>query len=560
MLCLGVSFLIAVISIPLWRTVSNQIRLMAGVWDPVVSRSVAYEINRQYKLNRYLLAPRDALWMADAGQLSAEKLEPLSQQDSDNDLYRYLRILLRLREVATTTRPAQVDADLERLLRQRTKDRKASLHLTRRQELVRTAAASRGLSMRASAVLAGNAMGHQHRPALHELIQRLVTQGNQWRQTGCAVEAVLAHRAVVELVADLLNDSPTPDIALLAAQHLPEALSALSDDLKMPADVKHDNGLRVLAGLCEAQAARVAEFGERWHAVAADGRVNLLPRTAEGILASAEHDRALRSMCASVVIGFVWLVGCVITIVVLIVGAIFGIGQQSVRASGRSTWLAVAGVTMMPAVMLCWLTWADIRFEWLFSLPTLPFSNVVPAWLPFWLPGVVLAAAIVLVVFSVVSNLCLAVRNETRTVSRWALTSGVMVLFTFFVILLFWPIGTERWQPPASIQRLRVLWLVVGVVVVLVAFGWLTVFALRGKGGLGIRCRWVSVVAARTLLMISLIGFGCLIVNLRNDRLHAQVFSEAVHDPVADRLGRKDWQAGCFGGASAILDALDQRY
>ena len=560
MLCLGVSFLIAVISIPLWRTVSNQIRLMAGVWDPVVSRAAANEINRQYGLNRYLLAPRDALWMADAGQLSAEKLEQLSQQDSDNDLYRYLQILLRLRSLPATTQPAQVDAQLERLLRQRTKDRKAFLHLIRRQELVRTAAASRGLPMRASAVLAGNATGYQHRPALHELIRRLVDQGDQWRQTGRAVEAVLAHRAVVELVADLLNDSPTPDVALLAAQHLPEALSALSDDLKMPADVKHDNGPKVLAGLCEAQAARVADFGERWHATAADGRVNLLPRTAEGILASAEHDRALRSMCASVVTGFVWLVGCVMTIVVLIMGAIFGTGQQIVRSSGRSVWLTALCLTMMPAVALYWLTLADIRFEWLFSLPTLPFSNVVPTWLPVWLPGVVLAAAIVPVVFSVVSDLCLAVRNETRTVSRWALMSGAIIALTFFVILLFYPIDKETWQPPASIQRLRILWLVIGVEVVLVAFGWLTVFALRGKGGLGIRCRWVSVVAARTLLMISLIGFACLVMNLRNDRLHAQAYSDAVRDPVADRLGREDWQAGCFGDVSTILDNLDQRY
>jgi hypothetical protein len=536
---------------------------MAGAWDPVLSRAAVQEVNRQYGLNRYLLMPSNALAVADGGQLTVESIDQLSQQDSDNDLYRYLRILLRLREVAAATQPVQADSDLARLLRQRRKEREARLHLTRWQEMVREGAVSAGLPMRASAVLAFNEMSKtRNRPALHELASRLTAQGDRWREAGRLDDAVLAHRAIVELTSDLVNDSPTPDVAWLAAQHLPSALSALGEDLRMLAEAGQDDGLKVWAGACEDQAARVADFADDWSAASADGRTNLLPHMAEGMLVRAAHDRALGSMCALVVAGFVWLVGFVMTIELLVAAAIFGKRQPNDCPSERHVWLAVVALAAMLVAVLWWLMWADVRFDWLFSLPTLPLSGVVPAWLPVWLPGIVFLIAIVPVVFWIVVERSLAARSAMLSASRWTLISGVSVLLTLVVILLFWPMDREGWQPPVNIQKLRASWLVVGVEAVLIAVGGMTVLMWRGQAGLdrwGSRCRLLSFVAARTLLVISLIVLACLVVNLRNDRLHSRAFFEASRDPVADRLQEKDWNVAYFGGVTTILEGLDQR-
>ncbi|UCD30150.1 MAG: hypothetical protein JSV03_06680, partial [Planctomycetota bacterium] len=282
-LCLGLSIVLAGFSMPWFDTVVLQVQDMAAMVTQV-------EVHIDQSVLRALHANGKILPVRRAFQLSADTkgdrpdFESFRSMDPDNGLYWYLDLLtlLRARESAASQPTAGDGEVLERLHRLQIAP-PARIYLSRQRKIAQAAYRKAGLSVRRSAFEADRAryrfgyLVEKHRPVLRELADRLMERGTIWRESGRADDARIAFLAVIRLMVDLIDDSPLPDVTLLAAEGLPKALAAIGGD-----DEAH----------------RVEDFRKRWHARALNDRVNLLPLIGDFAMAPSAHRRVLRSFCA----------------------------------------------------------------------------------------------------------------------------------------------------------------------------------------------------------------------------------------------------------------------
>ncbi len=532
MVRLGLALLLAFVSAPLVRTVVAQIGLMTPqALEPRVCDALQSEIQRSPLMANLWRVLLDLSRDTDAGPA----LTALQRSDRANGLGVCLELLplLRRHREPTATRPADVDVRIRGVLKQCQTARPARLHAADERKLAERALQGAGLSPREIAVqthriqyvipgVRGSCM-----PVLRELADLLLEKAAIWRSAGRGDDAAAACRVLVQLLTDVLDDSPSPEMALLASEELPPALRGLG---------------------AEAEARRVEAFCRRWHDLAREDRINLLPWTGDYVLARKAHDRVLRSLAASALTIGVWLtLAATCALSLLIVVATHPPAELPCRWrwNGHGAWVAPAIACGPLILLLAVMALADIRFTWLVSYPSL------------W-PALLLLVP-VLVSSGLATRLC--VRPAARfgaCLIPGAAVWGIASLLVLAIVAgaIFLPLHTEDWRPPPGIQRFRQLGYLVGVGCVLVVIVWIlwgTMQRRRAKLPAGVWARANLAVASAALLAVSVVSMATLGINQLNDLRHRQAFIEAAGDPIADRLG-ENWGQEYFAPARAFAE------
>lgn len=532
--CLGVAVFLAGFSVPLADTLVSQIRSMVPAWTPPLPPEAPAILRRALQTRPEIPSVGQALARVAGSTTGDRDLSPFRQLDSDNGLYLYLDRLARLPEPGESDEgdPRTSEKEIRSLLRDLRGAPQARLHLSSYRALVETALRDASVSSRRSAVEAMRigegvkVLGERHRPVIRRLVQRLLAQGDAWREAGKIDEARLAYAAVVRLLTDLVDDSPLPEVALLATEGLPTALRGLD---------------------AEEEARKVKAFRNRWHESARADQTNLLPWMGDFTLARAAHDRTLRSLTVSVAAVGAWLVLAGISFVQLVIIAVTRPGSAvriRWRWAGRGMWAAV-GVALVPLVAFCLLVAvADVPFVWLFSYPSLPAFLLLFTLVP--------AAA------GLATRLCVRPADEMMkslvpTRAAWGLLA--VLLLTVVVGLAAWPVKTAGWRPPVGIQWFRQLGWVIGlecIVGTAVWVGWGVVRRRRAGLRAGVWARANLSVAAASLLAAAVVSLAVMGVNTWQNSRHREAFVEAARDPVTDRLGANWWEDHFAPAQSAI--------
>jgi len=563
---LGVSLVLAGFAVPFLWTVAGQLGEMVPnigehLWiDPY--RAAAHRLLQ----DRQILAVRLACQRLAGDPGERPELEPFRQADPDNGLYAYLEVLAALREPG-----GDGVALLDRVRSLRTTPR-VRLYLARQYRTAqgvfgearvpprRAARAAEQLRYQAP-YLGAPELREAHGPLLRELANRLLDRGTLWRESGRVDDAITAHTAIVRLLTDLAEDSPSPDVVLLAADRLPGALRELARDAAAGESgqrIDETAGLAASTGAaCREQADRIASLHERWHELADREGINVLPYTGGSfhvLLAPREHRNAMCSLCVTLLLMATWLVLLALCLVWL--GAAFltfrpidiGLAWRSGR---RSQWLAAA-IVCGPAVLLSVLIWVvRIDFTWLISLPSVWAVCLWPALVP------------------VMVGLAARLQMTPAHPAAPLLGSRAGVWIPALVLVLTGVLGPvllvpqkDPWQPPGAIQSFRTVGFLVGFESVVVAGVWITAALARlrrGKFSLRLAFRMYLHVASVALLVVSLISLAGLVANHCLDRAHQRAFAEAAADPLGDRLGDA-WYETYFGGARALAERLEPRH
>jgi len=463
---------------------------------------------------------------------SQADLERFRQADPDNGLYAYLDLLIQLSQ---QDNPASASSDNhEEVLKKLRQLRFASpvkLYMKRQYEITESVFRKSHLSPRESACLANQITYtfSSYRPVLRKLANQLIQRGQQWQKTGHEQEARLAYATAVRLLTDIVDDSPKPEVALLAAESLPVALKGLGQ--KQPAD-------------------QVEDFQNRWQQLAGRDEVNLLPRTSGVLLASSHHHRTLRWLSAVLISIGAWLTLLVTGLVLLLI-----IAFTQIRSDEQLNWSwkgrrAIASIFLACGpliILLLMIATVNMHFVWLFSIRSLPVLLVAP--------GVSIVAAGLAGRFSIRRN------DEVNQSYRRRIGLYVVVLLpvlTLILGVLMIPIGTEAWRPPAGIQLFRKLGFVIGAECCIVVVAWMIWALIQHRRmiiPLGTWARATFRVVVFSMLLVSLISLISLVINHKKDLIHQQAFAAAMADPLADRLGT-DWHQVYFADAEKAVHTL----
>lgn len=576
-----------VLSLPLVGTVRAQLYDMLPMVDELMPDAAQEAKRRGYQaITDAVERQQEIIVVRDACRHAASGVEvdtaPYRQADARNGLYLYIDILSRLRNVPGEGSP---DPNMRDLLHRVRRASPARLYLSRRWRLAyetfeRNGMAPRRAAAHATYLTGGSDAFHvPYRPVFRELTNRLLDAAERWSEAGHVEDARLARAAVIRLLTDAMTDSPTPEVVLLVVERLPEAIRGAGRDDTLS------------AAEADAIAARIERFHADWHDSVSGDQASLLPRIDGAVLARADHDRALRSLTSSALSMLTWgtLFCAAVVVLPFAMAAVPASAPGSSRSpsrgrseKGRSvgrgkgarservregmiapaplddagcrwrgsrwrtgmSWLVV----LLPLVVtLVYLATADVPFTWLISLPS--------AWGLACLPALTLVAMIPAVRIGV------AGADAPSAVARRAAWVAVLiVLLTLVAGSLIAPVAREPWQPPALVQRLRllgpILALVSGVVVAIWAV-WAAVH-LRRRPGASIRSAALGVLAvvSYAALAAAIVSFACLAISQRFDRIHGDAFARGMADPIADRLG-DDWHERYFGGVQDVRAQLN---
>ena len=525
--CIVAALLTAGLGFPFLKTAAVQVAIMR---PPGLNEAAYRGLVGHLRSSPEVITAWRALANVAQGRDAAADLAAMRRVDPDNSLPDYLELLtlLRRQSAAATGPSGEWGSAIDALLARTGSGPPVRVPVARERELAEAFFLQAGWDPRRAAAEAdrvaeaGIGVRSWCRSILRELVNRLEVLAGDYQAAGRSDQAVLAHQAAVRLLTDVVSQSPTPDLALLAAEKLPSALRALG---------------------ATREATGVEAFRKRWHQVGQSDRVNLLPWTGDFALVPDTHDAVLRSLCGVGLAEGVWLTLAMIVMILLFtVGVTGSASRRSVgwRWGGRGLVLAPWVVCAPLAAGLGLLALADPPFTWLTSLPSL--GGVV------FLPAVIA----VLVIAATRVGLAPAKSLAPGRVPAWGVgLLAVLVLGTMLTAAMRWPIHVEPWRPPVAIQRFRKLGLTVGLVCtamvpVLLAWG----LVQRRRAGLpaGLWARPTLALAARAWLLVSLIALAALAVNHHLDRRHCQAFVAAASDPIASRLG-PDWLRTYFAPA-----------
>ncbi|HSW45540.1 MAG TPA: hypothetical protein VLM89_08210 [Phycisphaerae bacterium] len=484
--------------------------------------------------------------------LAARPAEPFDsasyrQLDRMNGLYDYMALIPFL----------HAGSDQDAVLRERVAELgsadRARLHLIRQYHEAERLFLQAGVPPRIAARGARRvpivipAMREPYPRVLRDFSAVLLARARSWREAGLGDDAFNAHAALVRLMDELVRDSNTPEVALLASEILPPVWRELEGDLEAGATTRPASG-----GLTEEVGRRmrqVALLRERWHAEAAEG-TNVLPYTGmthHVLLARREHQRVMATACMSAL--------CLATWVVLLAAGVFWLVPALVvsnpagielrwRRRHVSWWVAPVAValpTLLPALLL--RGW-QVDYSWVLSLPSI------------W--AVLLWPAVVLVLLGLAVRWCTRVTGVAgKHLSPRGALVVVVVLLLSLVTLTLTPAGPP-WMPPAEIRGFRVGGLALGAVSLLVLVVWIGAALSRGQRGRFSVFAWSRAylhVTSAALAGMTILTMGALLANRQADLRHRQAFVRAAENPLADRLG-SGWIDEYFGGSRELLNRI----
>jgi hypothetical protein len=524
------SLVLLVFSAPLIRTCVVQVQLIL----PWTASATAY---RDYT-NSLARSPEIvSLWRA-FHRLSTPTTRPserevLARLNSTNGLRSWLDLLIVLREndaapasqPAWASQPTPASTSVLAALDRTHAAPPVRLHVIEEQELADKAL--QDLSPRERAAQAEQMpnwyspdevpnVQRSCRPVLRELADRLRAQADQWRKHGHQAQARDADEAIIRLMSEVVADSPTPELAMLAAEEMVPALKALG---------------------AQEQAARLETFQQQWRKATQDDRINLLPCTREAVLAPRAHDRVMRSLAACLVMMAACAVLVLLSLLWLLVMTVAQPPDEVAllwQGNGRGAYWAPI-ITCSPVLIaLPILAFADIPWTWLGSYPSMPAA--------------ILSPAILLVSSGAATWRCVRPTDPfgpCRMPSKAIWMIAALLLPTLAAMLLFLPIHHQAWAPPVLMQRFRQWGLLLGALSVVLAVVWCAVGAVhRSRTGLppGVWARANLSVTAPSLLLSTVLLTAVLGINQYCDLKHQQTFVQAAADPIADRLGA-DWKA-----------------
>jgi hypothetical protein len=485
------------------------------------------------------------------GELAPVQLARLRTVDRDNGLYVYLAMLDVLRqENGDSEETDGGDGLLLGLLDGLRRAGPARLYISRQHVVAASAFHETGLSPRESAALAERirwsvtGLHERHGPVLRELAERLTARGTSWREAGRVPAAMAAHAAVVRLLTDVLEDSPVPDVAMLATERLPAGLRELELDAISA-------GQASLAEACETQKRDVAAFRARWREVASGKRVNLLPYTADIALARPAQDRVLRSLSGAFVCAGSWLTLAIACLAWL---AVAGLARPAAercpvwRWHGRGIHAGAAVVCIPVLGTLAVLIGADVRFTWLLSYPSLPALAV-------WPVGTLMLVGLACWLFARPAEKPEGSAMPAAVVGSFAMLVALTVAAGAWLL----PLYREDWRPPAGVQVFRQLGVILAAewfALIIVWSAWSSVRRRRVHVPTGAWSRVNLGLGSVSLLWMTLLAMALLGVNQHFDRVHQEAFARAAADPVADLLGESWWEDD-FAGVRVLLDKVE---
>ncbi len=518
---LGLTALLCVIAGTLSGTVIGQVRTIVSGWDEPVDRRVFQDVYRQIPARPHIPAVRRAV----AAALEGRAVPPEQRAvDRGNGLYAWLDLLVGLR--AAATRP-EADAETATLLDRLRDAGPAKLYLQEERRWLADLYIARGVPVRQAWPLADWAsemfppLRRAHRPVVRELCDRLSGYADRRLAAGDSEAAHEARRAAVRLLTELVRDSPTPEVVLLACERLPVFLEGLA--------------------ATEARA-RVAAFRAAWHAGAKRDRLNLLPRSGDYALAERAQDRVLRSLACSLVCGMslaVWLV---------VLPALWALRFWTARAPvlmgegvvdgwcERFLWTAAGAACLPVAAAVSWLGLGDVPFSWLASLPTLRSAMLLPVTASAMVP-----AGTLLLPWP--ERVGAGPGRRLKAACVAALAAGLLAAA---VSSAGAPAGEGV---PGDIRALRWVFLL---------SGWGGAALLAGGvvlaiGRLGAARAWAGMLslACRGTVLLAVLTVASLAANTALDAAHIRAFAAAAADPVSDRLGA-DWFDRFFEAARRV--------
>ncbi|HXK86029.1 MAG TPA: hypothetical protein PLS82_08365 [Phycisphaerae bacterium] len=548
---MAVALLMAVPAIPSIQQLIAQVKLVVRGRDNGTARQAHRALQNALRREPRLVAVDMALRATAQGESEFAHLEEL---DPDNGLYAYLRLMPDLERTASgspedrSMADAQLDAQLAARIRNLVTGRPARLYVGRWRALAMEAHLAVRVPDRLAAYEADGVVrsyGLVYRPVLRELADGMLARAKAWREAGRSADAVRANAAVIRLMMNLVDDSPWPEVVLLAAEYIPAALRAITDGAGaagLPPEVVEQN----LAAAARLEALRAA-----WQTYGVDEITNLLPHTGDVPPAREAHDRVLRSMLAAGYGAGAWLALAVICMVLLPFARVAWYSGIVVRwrwgGWGR---LVAVGIVIAPLLLaIVIFLGGNLSLAWLFSLPSVR--------------GLVMPVLLTPVLVGVAAWLCVelpagaaAARLSRRTV--WFMAGAALVVLVGAAIF---PTLPEAWRPSPGVQLFRRLGVVVGVESLALMLIWMTWGLIRRrrlKIAPGPTAAGCLAVAAWAWMAAAVVALAVSQLNSWNDARHEKAFVAASADPLADRLG-PDWRNAYFRETEALLGHLDKR-
>jgi hypothetical protein len=227
---------------------------------------------------------------------------------------------------------------------------------------------------------------------------------------------------------------------------------------------------------------------------------------------------------------------------------LFTNGQLVWQLHNRGSWLASFIMISPLIVALIVVACAPLSFTWLFSP-----KSILPALLiPFT----------VLLCLGPSNRLAVTINPPTADVripTRAIWMMGLLII-AITLVLSFWiPVFHEPWRPPIIIQRFRKVGMLLTAVCVLFLMAWFVWGQFRRRRAhwpIGLLARANLQVAARALLLTSILSIATLTVVRICEGRHQEAFARAAADPLADRLG-PNWRQEYLASTQALLQHID---
>jgi len=538
-ICIALSLLLALVGAPLVVTFVEQIRDLIPQLQTQVTQEAYQVAGRALAKELRILNLRQTFkGLALPGRPGPVKWDSLRRSDPSNGIYIFLELLEALWEhegiiaKGMGSEVGEAELRIEQLLQQALNGNPSKIYTVRQREVATSGFRSAGLSPRRSAVEAERIrrvfgqLQEWHRRVLRELADRLMADRQRRSEHAQTEVSHAGAAAVVRLFTDLVRDSPTPDIALLAAEKLPASLRELGADT---------------------EADRIASFTKNWHDATSDDQVNHIPHTGNGVVARVAHDRMMRSFLAVALSLISWLVltSLLFALLPIALTSARGGGTHLVWRLGDRGPLTAGAMVCFPMFGLLLFTgFGNVPFAWLLSAPSLQGAL-------FWPP-------LLIIVVLLASRLCVRSTDERMNCCTLPLSAVWAAMSVLLLTVMAGPFcvdfAQDVWRPPAGIQLFRRVGWVLGMESVVLGVIWIVwsfVRLRRARLPVGIRARAVLTVTAVAWLAVSGISLVSLAINQLNDHRHQQAFAVAACDPVADRLG-PNWPAGYFEGARLV--------
>lgn len=552
-----VSVALALVCIPLATTVVRQVRLMipgATVLPPRdVLISALAALRQQPEVGRtirqfQILAQRNP---------SPDEITQWRQSDPTNALPAWAEILVELRTLQgpASSQPA-LDTHLLSLLQAVPSEPPLRLHAATAQRLMMADLREHDLSAREAALVADVLRWQSpdlvpaYREVIRELTKRLLLKVAAHRQHSQPDAAITVYATLKQMLTQVVDDSPLPDIALLGTERLPailtewahtldpdiersgsESRNTISAPATTPVDATAQDLLR--------QAKDVERFRSRLRDFP-DEQLNLMPPLGTEVVAQAAQDRALRWMTLAGL-----TTGAAGVLAVICLGALAIILLRRPPATPSLAW-GWRGHGYIAGAAFIVLSWIVLLGGFLFLLYGLSHHSVPYVWLfsrPSWSVAAILPASLVCIV-AIATRLAVENPREPQQglVPPMAIIDGVLFIILFVVALLIAiPLHPEPWRPPAGIQILRRAGKLAGLACIPVLAFWL-IWGIRRRR----RAGWPAGAYARATLAVTSVALAVMLllstVMLGTDRwadaVHDRAFAKGIVAPIADLAGK----------------------